>query len=184
MQPFAASIRPGQPGDLPALLGLYQAVAAQAGSLARRADEIDSGYVESFVAKASQHGVWLVAEDAHGLCADIHASRPAPRDFQHVLGDLTVVVHPRAQDHGLGRRLFGAFLDHVRRSEPGVSRIELITRDSNVRARHLYESLGFALEAVFVVGLAGHAFGRAEGCFAKARIELGKAVAARGGQGA
>jgi RimJ/RimL family protein N-acetyltransferase len=141
-----AKIRPGQPGDLAALLGLYQAVAGQMGSLARRADEITPDYVQGFVDKAAHAGVWLVAEDEHGLCADIHASRPSPRDFQHVLGDLTVVVHPRAQDHGLGRQLFTAFLDHVRGEEPGISRIELITRESNARARHLYESLGFQLE--------------------------------------
>jgi putative acetyltransferase len=90
--------------------------------------------------------VQLVALDAEGLCADIHASRPQPRDFQHVLGDLTVVVHPRAQGQGLGRRLFTAFLEHVRHRETGVTRVELITRESNARARKLYESLGFQLE--------------------------------------
>ncbi len=121
-------------------------MASQAGSLARRSEEIDAAYVQAFVGKASKDGVWLVAEDSQGLCADIHASRPSPRDFQHVLGDLTVVVHPRAQDHGLGRQLFSAFLDHVREHEAGILRVELITRESNARARHLYESLGFQLE--------------------------------------
>jgi RimJ/RimL family protein N-acetyltransferase len=140
------SIRPGQSQDLSALVGLYQAVASHAGSLARRSEEIDAAYVQAFVSKASKDGVWLVAEDSEGLCADIHASRPQPRDFQHVLGELTIVVHPRAQGQGLGRRLFGAFLEHVREHESGVIRVELITRESNARARRLYESLGFQLE--------------------------------------
>jgi ribosomal protein S18 acetylase RimI-like enzyme len=140
------TIRPGTEADQAAVLGLYQAVASQPGALARRAEEIDAAYIAAFAAKARSAGVWLVAEDSHGLCGDIHASRPQPRDFQHVLGDLTVVVHPRAQDQGLGRRLFTAFLDHVRQQETGITRIELITRESNARARHLYESLGFSLE--------------------------------------
>jgi putative acetyltransferase len=139
-------IRPVEDGDRAGLLSLYQAVARQAGSLARRVEEIDVAYIRGFVEKAQQSGVQLVALDAEGLCADIHASRPQPRDFQHVLGDLTVVVHPRAQGQGLGRRLFTAFLEHVRHRETGVTRVELITRESNARARKLYESLGFQLE--------------------------------------
>ena len=141
-----ASIRPGLDSDKAALLALYQAVASHPGSLARRAEEIDAVYIQAFVSKALSAGVWLVAEDSEGLCADIHASRPQPRDFQHVLGDLTVVVHPRVQGQGLGRSLFTAFLDHVRQHETGVTRVELITRESNARARKLYESLGFQLE--------------------------------------
>jgi putative acetyltransferase len=143
---FSGAIRLGRNTDLGALVQLYQAVASVPGSLARRAEEIDQAYVQGFVANAASRGVWLVAEDAQGLCADIHASRPLPRDFQHVLGELTVVVHPRLQGQGLGRQLFTAFLDHVRQRETGITRIELITREGNARARHLYESLGFALE--------------------------------------
>ena len=141
-----ALIRQGSDADKAAVLALYQAVAGQAGSLARRAEEIDAAYIQGFVSKAMSAGVWLVAEDSTGICADIHASRPQPRDFQHVLGDLTVVVHPRVQGQGLGRSLFTAFLDHVRQHETGVTRVELITRESNARARKLYESLGFQLE--------------------------------------
>lgn len=143
---FTGTLRPALASDQNGLLALYQAVAAQAGSLARRAEEIDAAYIQGFVDKAGRAGVQLVAVDAQGLCADIHASRPQPRDFQHVLGDLTVVVHPRIQGQGLGRQLFTAFLDHVRQHETGVTRVELITRESNARARKLYESLGFQLE--------------------------------------
>ena len=143
---FDGLIRAGQDSDRDELLGLYLAVASQAGSLARRRDEIDAAYIQGFVAKALSAGVWLVAQDAKGLCADIHASRPQPQDFQHVLGDLTVVVHPRAQGEGLGRQLFTAFLEHVRQRETGITRVELITRESNARARKLYESLGFQQE--------------------------------------
>jgi putative acetyltransferase len=102
--------------------------------------------VLGFTAAARERGVELVAEDALGLCAEIHASRPVPQDFQHVLGELTLLVHPRVQGRGLGKALFSAFLEHVRSQEPGIHRVELITRDSNQRARSIYEGLGFQLE--------------------------------------
>lgn len=140
------TIRLGLADDKAALLALYQAVAMEAGSLARRAEEMDASYIEGISLAALSRGVWLLAEDEQGLCASIHASRPQPRDFQHVLGELTIVVHPRSQGKGLGRRLFVAFMDRVREHEPGIHRVELITRDSNARARRIYEGLGFELE--------------------------------------
>jgi RimJ/RimL family protein N-acetyltransferase len=140
------TLRSGQAADATALLHLYQAVAREAGALARRPEELDAAYVDGILQAALGRGVWLVAEGAQGLIASIHASRPLPRDFQHVLGELTLVVHPRAQGQGLGRRLFTAFMDHVRQQEPGITRVELITRDSNARARRIYEQLGFEQE--------------------------------------
>jgi putative acetyltransferase len=140
------NIRIGVLEDREALLGLYQTVASRPGSLARRPEEMDETYIHGFTEAAARRGVWFVAEDAEGLAGSIHASRPLPRDFQHVLGELTLVVHPRAQGRGLGSALFSAFIRHVDESEPDISRIELITRESNVRARRIYENLGFVLE--------------------------------------
>lgn len=140
------TIRPGCEADRPALLELYRAVAAQPGHLARRAEEMDAPYVAAFTAAALGRGVWLLAEDADSLVGSIHASRPRPQDFQHVLGELTLVVHPRAQGRGLGKALFSGFLEQVRLHEPEIQRVELITRESNVRARKIYEGLGFVVE--------------------------------------
>lgn len=142
----SVTLRPGAAGDAEALLRLYRDAAAQPGGLARRAEEMDVAYVEGQVQSALARGVWLVAEDAAGLAGSIHACRPLPRDFQHVLGELALLVHPRAQGRGLGRRLFTAFVDQVRDRERGVHRIELITRAGNQRARGIYESLGFRME--------------------------------------
>jgi putative acetyltransferase len=142
----AIRFRAGLPADKTALLALYQVVASEPGSLARRAEELDASYIEGVSLAALNRGVWIVGEDAEGLVASIHASRPQPHDFQHVLGDLTIVVHPRIQGQGVGRALFTRFVEHVRDHEPGIQRIELITRDSNSRARKIYEKLGFELE--------------------------------------
>jgi putative acetyltransferase len=161
MQPSAENIRPGTEADRPALLALYRDVAAQPGSLARRAEEMDPAYVAAFTSAALGRGVWILMEDAAGLLGSIHASRPLPQDFQHVLGELTLVVHPRAQGRGLGKALFGAFLQHVRDHEPGILRVELITRESNLRARKIYEGLGFELEGRLKARVR-HADGRLE----------------------
>jgi putative acetyltransferase len=66
--------------------------------------------------------------------------------FGHVLGDLTVAVASECQGQGIGRALFEALLAAVQRERPGVERVELFVRETNVRAIRLYESLGFVRE--------------------------------------
>jgi putative acetyltransferase len=66
--------------------------------------------------------------------------------FSHVLGDLTLAVHPDAQGRGIGRQLLEALLDVVVRERPHITRVELITRESNLRAIGLYRQLGFLEE--------------------------------------
>jgi putative acetyltransferase len=80
------------------------------------------------------------------LAGELHAYPPGPRTFAHVLGELTVAVHPDWQGRGVGRALFAALLSEVERNRPQVTRVELIARESNARAIGLYESLGFRRE--------------------------------------
>jgi len=140
------AIRKGNIGDRQGLLELYRRVAARPGTLARRAEELDEAWVRGVTEAAASRGVWLVDGEPGALCASIHASRPVPKDFQHVLGELTLVVDPGSQGRGLGSSLFTGFLRHVEREEPGILRIELITRETNTRARRIYEHLGFVEE--------------------------------------
>jgi ribosomal-protein-alanine N-acetyltransferase len=53
-----------------------------------------------------------------------------------------LAVDPDARGRGLGSRLLDAALDEARRH--GVEEVFLEVRDSNTRARQLYESRGFA----------------------------------------
>ena len=142
------TIRAGRAEDSRAIRALYQAVAATPGGIARSPDEVTLEYVEGFVSKSLSRGVILVAEQdgVPGLVAELHAYRSELRIFHHVLGELTVAVHPAAQGEGLGRQLFVRLLDLVTREHPGVSRVELITQESNRRALRLYEGLGFQRE--------------------------------------
>jgi putative acetyltransferase len=141
-------IRPGTTSDTAAIIALYRAVAATPGGIARAPDEVTASYVEAFVAASLERGVILVAEvdGLPGLAGELHAYRGEVRIFRHVLGDLTVAVHPSAQGRGIGRQLFTTLLDVVTREHPDVSRVELITAESNQRALRLYEGVGFRRE--------------------------------------
>ena len=142
------TIRAGRSEDAPAIRALYQAVGATPGGIARSPDEVTPEYVDGFVTQSLARGVILVAEleGMPGLAAELHAYRSELRIFSHVLGELTVAVHPAAQGQGLGRQLFDALLELVRRDHPGITRVELITSESNHRALRLYEGVGFRRE--------------------------------------
>src|SRR6185503_8755523 len=91
-----AELRAGRREDAPAIRRLYQTVAATPGGIARTPDEVTSAYVEEFVSHSLQRGILLVAElpGLDGLAAELHAYRSELYVFDHVLGDLTVAVHP------------------------------------------------------------------------------------------
>lgn len=131
-----------------ALLSLFQR-AAQGPGLARDPDEITPDYVAAQIA-ASQRGLGLVAvdpvRDAARPLGVIVAAVPGPRQFHHVLSDLTMAVDPEAQGQGIGRALFVTLLDTVRTQRPEISRVELMCRADNARALALYAQLGFVIE--------------------------------------
>ncbi|MBP6741859.1 MAG: GNAT family N-acetyltransferase [Deltaproteobacteria bacterium] len=132
--------------DLPGIVALYRAVAAKEGGLARTQAEITQDYVRQNFELSQQRGLSLIIKEEESIVGEIHAYRPVPQVFAHVLSDLTVAVHPSQQGKGVGRALFGAFLNEVREHHPQILRVELIARESNLRARALYQSLGFSEE--------------------------------------
>jgi ribosomal protein S18 acetylase RimI-like enzyme len=80
------------------------------------------------------------------LVSEIHAARMPPRQFRHLLTDLTVAVHPQAQERDIGSRLFAALFETGVRLTPSVTGIEVIARSGNAAAIRLYERLGFRAE--------------------------------------
>ena len=143
------TIRPSTPQDAPAIRQLYQRVSAESGGLARQPAEITEEYVGHFLTRSLAKGVALVAEHDGELVAEIHAYSAGLQIFAYVLGDLTVAIDASAQGRGLGRRLFQELLARVQTQFPEVSRVELLVRESNVRAIALYEQLGFRQEGRF-----------------------------------
>lgn len=137
------------PMNAPDVLTLYRAAAAGRGGLARRPDEIDLGYVQAFLARASAGGVSLGSYVDEVLAGEIHATRIGPRQFAHVLTDLTVAVHPDYQGRGLGQALFQGLFAAAVTLTPPAERIELMAREGNGDAIRLYERLGFVIEGRF-----------------------------------
>ena len=141
------TIRTIEPGDIDDVLELYRAVARVPGGLARLEDEIDRDLIESYVTRAIDAGIGLVAEpDAGAIVGEIHALPSGIFCFSHVLTDVTIAVRPDAQSAGLGRLLFASLMDEVTERRPDITRVELIARESNRRALRFYESLGFVRE--------------------------------------
>lgn len=145
------SIKALASNDVLNILDLYRAAAIVPNSgLARAYDEISLEYVQAFVERALKNGLLLGAFVDNNLAGEIHGARPGPRQFSHVISDLTVAVHPNTQGRGLGSALFSAFFEAANSMSPPVSRIELIARSGNIGALRLYERLGFRAEGRFV----------------------------------
>ena len=139
-------IRKAQAQDHARIVRLYRDVAAMPDGIARTPGEVNDAYVSGFMHRAEADGIELVCEQDGQIVGEIHASRVGIACLAHLLTDLTIAVAPQAQGKGVGRRLFQALLDEVTVNMPHITRIELFARDSNVRARALYASLGFVEE--------------------------------------
>ncbi len=136
-------------GDLHALINLYKAVARTEDGIARLEYEITEDYVKKFLLKSLASGLIIVGEnpdDETQLIASVHAFKKGIKVFDHVLGDLTLVVHPQFQGKKIGRTIFTIFLEEIGRNRLDVGKIELIARESNTKAIALYQSLGFLVE--------------------------------------
>lgn len=132
--------------DKGGILELYQSVSEIKDGLIRRPNEIHATYIETFLERASHNGLSLIAQADDQIVGEMHAYTPNLFAFQHILTDLTIVVHPDFHGKGIGRQLFNDFLNHVREEMTHISRIELFTREDNVRNVKFYESLGFQNE--------------------------------------
>lgn len=140
------TVRSAFPADCEAIAALYRRVARVPGGLARLEEEISDEYVAGFIHSASTRGIILVAEnDGGAIAGEIHAYASELFCFAHILGDLTIAVDPDYQGSGVGRQLFVQFMQQAE-ARRGVSRIELIARESNRRALVFYQSLGFVVE--------------------------------------
>jgi putative acetyltransferase len=132
--------------DAPAALAVMQAAA---GGLGRRPEEMDLAWIEGSITSALGAGVALGAWVDGRLAGIIKAPRMPGVQFEHVLWDLTVAVHPDAQGRGVARALFEALFLEASRLEPPVERIELVVREGLTHAIRLYETLGFRIEGRF-----------------------------------
>jgi len=136
----------GNPEDIGEIFDLYKEVAAIEGGLARNYDEISREYVENFVSKAVTSGIIVVARKDEKIIGEIHSYALGPKVFAHVLGELTIAVHPDFQGLGVGKALFTELMRQVTENRPDILRVELIARESNGKAIEFYKKLEFEIE--------------------------------------
>lgn len=152
MQQF--QIQDARVEDAEDLYGLYREVARHPGGLARLESEITQDYIQRILQHSLLSGLMVLAvdrqRDQQQLVGSIHAYVPPMYCFSHVLSELTIAVHPQYQGQGVGRQLFTEFMRRVESGFPDVSRVELITRQSNRKAMAFYESMGFVKEGEMV----------------------------------
>lgn len=137
------TIRPARSVDRDGVVTLHKAAAVTPGALARAPDEVTPAYGDY----ALSSDICLIAVEADGtIVGEIHARRETIALFAHVLGGLTVAVHPERQGQGIGSRLFEALIAWARVQTPEILRIELAAGAGNPGAIRLYERLGFRHE--------------------------------------
>ncbi len=142
-------IRTAAPDDVSKIVQLYKEVAKVKGGIARLENEITEEYVENFVMKSIANGLILVAihpEDPERFIGEMHAYKPGIQVFNHLFSDLTIAVHPEFQGRKVGRTLFTIFLEEIARNRTDIGKVELLTREGNMRAIKFYQSLGFKIE--------------------------------------
>ncbi|PRX54848.1 GNAT family N-acetyltransferase [Flagellimonas meridianipacifica] len=139
-------IEKAKPNDKEELYQLYKKVAGVSDGIIRNEEEIDAAYITDFLTKSIDKGLILTAIIEGKIVGEIHAYTPDIYAFQHILTDLTIVVDPMYQGKGIGRRLFEKFLSIVTNDLTHIRRIELYTREHNLRNIKFYESLGFINE--------------------------------------
>ncbi|MGB4775995.1 MAG: N-acetyltransferase [Daejeonella sp.] len=131
------------------IFNLYKLVAKNFGGIAREEDEVTPGYIFNNLQKATKNGICLVINNPNNkeeLIAEMHCYKLEPRVFNHILSELTIIVHPDFQKQGLGKQLFTTLLKHVEENRSDILRVELIARESNKKAIEFYQNLGFIIE--------------------------------------
>lgn len=152
-------IRKAIPEDKQGILNLYRQVASVPGGLARTTVEITTDFIETCMQSATDKGLEFIAiagEQTGEVIGEIHCWKPEPAVFNHVLSNLTIAVDPLQQGKQVGRALFTHLLHHIETNCKNILRVELMARESNIRAIQFYESLGFRQEGRFEKRIRNH----------------------------
>lgn len=144
-------IREARLEDFLEIKKLYQTVSKIVGGIARTEEEITDSYIHKNLENSLSNGISLLIEEiiTNTLVGEIHCYKLDPKVFNHVLSELTIVVHPNYQGNRVGKKLFVELLRTIENKKPDVLRVELIARESNKRAIAFYESIGFVVEGRF-----------------------------------
>jgi len=141
-------IKQCQNEDVNSLLDLYLKVSTNVKGIARSKSEITKHYIIGIINNSKKGGLNLVGFENGILIAEIHATKYGIDIFNHILTNLTIVIHPDYQSKGYGKEIFENFLTFIEKNRPDILRVELESRSSNKKSLGLYQSLGFKQEGV------------------------------------
>jgi RimJ/RimL family protein N-acetyltransferase len=133
--------------DAAILVAAERKTARMAGLLVSRPHELELNNFVQKIAELAEKGRYVVAEKDGNIVG--HALLdPMPLEALSHVFRLTVVVHARFRNQGIGEALMRDLMDWATRT-PRVAKIELLVRATNERAIHLYSKLGFVEEGRF-----------------------------------
>lgn len=148
-------IREAIPSDAAQILDLLNKTARQTGYMTQGPEGVGISVAEEAKQLSSIYTslnnsifVAVVEEQVIGL-ASIHGS-DKPK-IEHI-GEVGIVIDEAYWGLGLGRLMMEEILAWADES-PVLSRLELKVQERNHRARRLYETLGFKLEAIMEQGV-------------------------------
>jgi len=153
-------IRHADPKDFRKIYELYAKVAIKTTGLARSGDEITEQYIHDVMKNSNDSGIELIIDNPDNpnqIIAEVHCYKLGPKTFSHVLSELTIAVDPDFQGKGIGRMIFTHLLDLIKNDRPDILRVELISRETNLKAISFYESLGFKREGKLEKRIKGEA---------------------------
>jgi len=136
--------------DISDIYDLHQKVAQSSGGIARNVTEISLEYIYEIFSETKASGIMLVGihPETNQIIAEMHATKYGLQLFNHILTNLTIVVHPDYQAQGFGKKIFQAFLKLIKENYPEIGRVELESRAKNLKSINLYTSLGFYQEGI------------------------------------
>ncbi|KTC18468.1 GCN5 family acetyltransferase [Pseudomonas marginalis ICMP 9505] len=130
--------------DAVVLCNAERETARTPGLLISRPSEFSRQSFENKIDALNRDGLYLVAERNGLVVGHALLERFGLEALAHVVS-LTIVVHPNNLGQGVGHALMTALLEWAS-AQPGLVKIELRVRETNLRARRLYEKFGFVEE--------------------------------------
>lgn len=140
-------IRTATTADAEAIAAAEAATQRTPGLLVGWPGEIPLAAYREKIAKLTEHGRYIVAEENDMVCGHAFLD-PMPMHANAHVFQLTIVVHPSHLECGIGRTLLRDLLEWAQR-DPRVGKVELNVRAGNLRAQNLYRHMGFVEEARF-----------------------------------
>lgn len=140
------NIRKTSKRDRIEVAGIYRTAWQGTEGIALRPHEITETYIFSLLNKIENQIVSLVAEnDKSEIVGVIHALKDGLEGHDHILSDLTIVVHPDYKKQGVAKALGWALLQHVAEVRSDIMRVEMHS-PANLSRIQAFESAGFIVE--------------------------------------